>query len=133
MAHFAELIQKTDPTGFTTDKHWVVERVIVVDNSHVSADEALDGENWCSTFFGGGTWKQTSYNSTIRKNYAGPGYTYDEDRDAFIPPKPYNSWILNEETCRWDPPVVRPELTNEEIEDKKYYNWNEETQQWDLL
>ena len=67
MAHFAELIQKTDPTGFTTDLHWVVERVIVVDNSHVSADEALDGENWCSTFFGGGTWKQTSYNNNFRK------------------------------------------------------------------
>jgi len=78
-------------------------------------------------------WKQTSYNLNIRKNFAGAGYTYDEERDAFIPPKPYNSWILNEETCRWDPPVVRPELTNEQIEDKKYYNWNEETKQWDLL
>ena len=78
MAHFAELKQKTDPTGFTSDQHWVVDRVIVVDNTHVSADEALDGENWCSTFFGGGTWKQTSYNHNFRKTYAGIGFIFDQ-------------------------------------------------------
>jgi len=81
-------------------------------------------------------WKQTSYNTSkgshklggtpFRKNHAAVGYTYDEDRDAFIPQKPYASWILNEETCQWEAPVVEPD-------DGKNYNWNEETQQWDLI
>ena len=80
-------------------------------------------------------WKQTSYNTKggvhlnggtpLRKNYAGIGYSYDQTRDAFIPPKPYLSWTLNETTCLWDPPVVYPT-------DGKRYLWNEETQQWDL-
>ena len=80
-------------------------------------------------------WKQTSYNTKggvhlnggtpLRKNYAGIGYSYDQTRDAFIPPKPYLSWTLNETTCLWDPPVVYPT-------DGKRYNWNEETKQWDL-
>ena len=77
-------------------------------------------------------WKQTSYNSNIRKNFAGIGYTYDEDRDAFIAPKPYASWILNEETCQWEAPVAMPELTQEQIDNKNSYSWNEETKQWDL-
>jgi|TARA_E500000318_G_scaffold70788_1_gene65614 hypothetical protein len=82
-------------------------------------------------------WKQTSYNTRggvhvlggtpFRKNFAGIGYTYDEDKDAFIPPKPYPSWILNETTCLWEPPVVRPE--GEEI----LYTWNETNQTWDLI
>jgi len=62
----------------------------------------------------------------FRKNYAGVGYTYDETRDAFIPPKPYNSWTLNEDTCLWDAPIEYPTDGND-------YNWNEETQQWDLI
>ena len=95
MAHFAELKQKTDPTGFTSDLNWVVERVIVVDNKHVSADEALDGENWCSTFFGGGTWKQTSYNSNFRKQYAGKGYIFDPAKNKFLTQQPYASWSLD--------------------------------------
>ena len=80
-------------------------------------------------------WKQTSYNTKggvhllggtpLRKNHAGKGYTYDEDRDAFIAPKPFNSWTLNEETCLWEAPVALPDTENR-------YNWNEETQQWDL-
>jgi len=78
-------------------------------------------------------WKQTSYNSNIRKNFAGIGYTYDEDRDAFIAPKPYASWILNEETCQWNAPVAMPELTQEQIDNKNFYNWNEETTSWDLV
>ena len=92
-----------------------------------------------------GEWIQTSYNTrggvhydpetnepstdqskAFRKNYAGIGYTYDKTRDAFIPPKPYESWTLNEETCLWDSPVPYPE-------DGQIYNWNEETQTWDLL
>ena len=92
MAHFAELKQKKDPSGFTEDLHWVVERVIVVDNKHVSADEALDGENWCSTFFGGGTWKQTSYNSSFRKMYAGIGHIYDQAKNKFLIQQPFASW-----------------------------------------
>jgi len=81
-------------------------------------------------------WKQTSYNTRggvhvlggtpFRKNFAGIGYTYDEDKDAFIPPKPYPSWILNETTCLWEPPVVRPE-------GKEMYTWNETNQTWDLI
>jgi len=89
-----------------------------------------------------GEWIQTSYNTrggvhygqngepdggvALRKNYAGIGYTYDKTRDAFIPPQPYPSWTLNEETCLWDSPVPYPE-------DGQIYNWNEETQTWDLL
>lgn len=71
-------------------------------------------------------WKQTSYNGNIRKNFAGVGYTYDEDRDAFIPPKPYSSWILNETTCQWKAPVDKPE-------DGEKYNWNEETTAWEII
>jgi len=80
-------------------------------------------------------WKQTSYNThngihnnggiPFRKNFAGIGYTYDEQRDAFIPPKPYNSWVLNESTCNWDAPIPYPI-------DGQRYDWNEETQSWTL-
>jgi hypothetical protein len=80
-----------------------------------------------------GTWVQTSYNTQggvhllggtpLRKNYAGIGYTYDEARDAFIPPKPFNSWLLNETTCLWDAPVAYPT-------DGKFYTWNEDNQEW---
>ena len=124
MAHFAELKQKTDPTGFTTDLHWVVERVIVVDNSHVSADEALDGENWCSTFFGGGTWKQTSYNSNFRKQYAGKGYIFDTAKNKFLTPQPFASWSLDENDD-WKAPVAHPtDLTDKRI------SWDEAGQKW---
>jgi len=88
-------------------------------------------------------WKQTSYNTIagihrsggtpFRKNHANIGYTYDEDRDAFIPPKPFNSWILNETTCQWEAPVVRPTLTQEQIDNNNFYVWNEEQQNWDLI
>jgi hypothetical protein len=82
-----------------------------------------------------GEWIQTSYNTKggqhpegrpLRKNYAGIGYTYDRVRDAFIPPKPFASWLLNEDTCLWDPPVAYPT-------DGKRYRWNEQTQQWDKI
>ena len=81
-------------------------------------------------------WKQTSYNTSggvhqlggtpFRKNYAGRGYTYDEDRDAFIPKNPYPSWTLNEETCQWEAPSARPD-------DDKFYEWNETTKSWDEI
>jgi len=83
-----------------------------------------------------GQWIETSYNTRggvhktggtpLRKNFAGIGYTYDEDRDAFIPPKPFNSWTLNETTCLWDPPVAYPT-------DGQRYTWNETNQTWDLV
>ena len=71
-------------------------------------------------------WKQTFIDGSQRKNYAGIGFTYDQTRDAFIPKKPYNSWILNEETCQWEAPVALPDTENR-------YNWNESTTSWDLV
>tara|TARA_R110002051_G_scaffold159830_1_gene231302 strand:- start:141 stop:491 length:351 start_codon:yes stop_codon:yes gene_type:complete len=71
-------------------------------------------------------WKQTSYNGNIRKNFAGIGYKYDQTRNAFIAPKPYPSWILNETTCRWEAPVAYPDDDND-------YNWNEQNKTWDLF
>ena len=73
-----------------------------------------------------GEWIETSYNGSIRKNFAGIGFTYDKDRDAFIPPKPFASWLLDEETCRWEAPVPYPNDGNQ-------YRWNEETQSWELI
>lgn len=84
-------------------------------------------------------WKQTSYNThggvhnkggtPLRKNHAGIGYTYDEDRDAFIPPKPFKSWVLNEDTCLWEAPVAKPTT---ELEENEYYFWNESIINWEI-
>jgi len=87
-------------------------------------EQEVNGIDFLTKLTGWAIWKQTSYNNNIRKNHAGIGYTYDEDRDAFIPIKPYNSWVLNETTCNWDPPVAKPTLGR--------YNWNETNQTWDL-
>ena len=84
------------------------------------------GIEFLTNLHGWAVWKQTSYNGNFRKNHAGIGYTYDEDRDAFIPKKPYNSWILNETTCLWEAPIAYPD-------DGKIYLWNEETTSWDLV
>lgn len=111
MSHWAEI-----------DENNVVLRVLVGDNNDPNGDE---GYKWLVDNLGG-NWVKTSYNATIRKNYAGIGYTYDEGRDAFIPPKPFASWTLNEDTCRWDPPVAYPE-------DGGLYNWNEDTTSWDAV
>ena len=129
MAHFAELIQRKDPTGHTEDTHWVVERVVVVGNEHAPVDEGPEGENWCSTFFGGGTWKQTSYNHNFRKMYAGKGYTYDFDRNVFLYPQPYASWSLDDNND-WKAPVANP--TNEGPDAENPYNvsWDEDNQRW---
>lgn len=107
MAHFAEL-----------DENNIVTRVLVTDN-----DFPNEGYDWLIDTFGG-TWVQTSYNATIRKNFAGVGFTYDEDRDAFIAPKPFESWALDEETCKWVAPVAYPT-------DGKIYTWNEENTNWE--
>lgn len=89
-------------------------------------DEAVDGISDWETYYGnlrGQICKRTSYNNNIRKNYAGIGFTYDEDRDAFIPPKPYESWVLDEQTCRWEAPVPYPE-------DGLVYEWDETELDW---
>lgn len=114
MAHFAEL-----------DANNVVLRVIVVHNNELmdnGQESEAKGISFCQSLFGG-NWKQTSYNATIRKNYAGQGFTYDAQRDAFIPPKPFSSWLLNETTCQWDSPVPYPA-------DDKRYVWDEAQQNW---
>ena len=109
----------------------VIEVVTVHNNELLDAngvEQEVNGVNFLTTLTGWAIWKQTSYNNNIRKNYAGIGYTYDEDRDAFIPPKPYPSWTLNEDTCLWEPPTPRPN----EAETKLDYVWNEETLSWDV-
>jgi hypothetical protein len=115
MAHFCQL-----------DSNNVVLQVIVVSNADTSTAQGEEKESigiaFCERLLGG-TWVKTSYNGNIRKNYAGIGYTYDKDRDAFIPPKPFNSWVLNESTCRWDAPVAMPT-------DNKMYTWDENTVNW---
>ena len=104
--------------------------VLSVNNEVLKDANGVEQENLGIDFLtkltGWAIWKQTSYNNNIRKNYAGVGMTYDEDRDAFIPKKPFNSWILNEDTCRWDAPVVKPN-------DGQNYNWNETIQNWELV
>lgn len=118
MAHFAEINASNEVT-----------RVVVVANNELldgNGDEQESlGATFCNTLFGG-TWKQTSYNGNIRKNYAGIGFKYDSTRDAFIPPKPYASWTLNETTCLWEPPTAMPD-------DGNMYKWNESTTSWDQI
>ena len=102
-------------------------------------DDGLEAELCART---GDKYVQTSYNTSggvhrlggtpLRKNYAGIGYTYDEQRDAFIPPKPYASFILNEDTCLWEPPIIKPELTEAEVLAGSFYRWDEETLEWIL-
>lgn len=117
MAHFAEL-----------DSNNVVLRVVVVDNKDTADANGVEKEHigaaFCERLFGG-TWKQTSYNGTIRKHYAGVGYAYNSVRDAFIPPQPYPSWALDDD-ANWQPPVAMP--TNDQR-----YSWNESTQTWDAV
>jgi len=114
MAHFAEL-----------DANNIVLRVIVVHNNELmdnGQESEAKGIAFCQSLFGG-NWIQTSYNANIRKNYAGIGYAYDPTRDAFIPPKPFASWLLNEDTCQWQAPVPYPT-------DGKRYSWDESTLSW---
>ena len=108
----------------------IVEQVISINNAVITdangAEQEQLGNDFINNLYGSrDVWKQTSYNGNIRKNFAAIGYSYDQTRDAFIPPKPYNSWILNETTCLWEAPVALPDTENR-------YNWNEETTTWDL-
>lgn len=114
MAHFAKL-------GVGN----IIERVEVVSND-IATDEQT-GVDFLNNLYGTrDTWKQTSYNGNIRKNFAGIGFSYDQTRDAFIPPKPFDSWTLDEDTCLWEAPVAYPD-------DGQNYEWNESTKQWDLV
>jgi len=112
MAHFAELKAMTDPTGFTSDAHQIVQRVVVVGNECVPSDEHVDGETWCINFFKGGIWKQTSYNHNFRKQYAGIGMVYDPVKNKFLSPQPYASWSLDA-SDDWQAPITYPTVTEE--------------------
>ena len=114
----------------------VVEQIVVVSNDVATSEQA--GVEFLHNLYKNDrvVWKQTSYNTysgqhrlggtPFRKNYAGIGYTYDQQRDAFIEPKIFDSWVLNEETCQWEAPIAKPE-------DDQDYMWNETTRQWDLI
>ena len=133
MAHFAELESKTDPTGFTSDTHLVVKRVVVVGNDVVPSDEHVDGETWCINFFGGGTWKQTSYNNNFRKQYAGVGYVYNTSKNKFLLPQPYASWSLNS-SDDWKAPITYPSVIDDGEENPNWFYrifWNESAYQAD--
>ena len=113
MSHWAEI-----------DSNNIVLRVLVGDNN-----EPDEGEAFMKSL--GGTWVKTSYNAAtngFRKNYAGIGYSYDTGRNAFIPPKPFESWVLNEETCQWDAPKPRPDSIDGEM-----WNWNETNLEWEIV
>lgn len=111
MAHFAEL-----------DENNIVKQVLVIPN-----EQEHRGQDFCANDLGlGGRWIQTSYNSNIRKNFAGIGHYYDETLDAFIPPKPFESWILNTTKCVWESPIPYPT-------DGELYEWNEQLQEWEQV
>ena len=129
MAHFVKL----------DDDNKVIQGIVVNNADTADADGVEDesiGIAFCRKLLGG-TWKRTSYNTRggehkldgtpFRKNYAGKGYSYDEDRDAFIPPKPYDSWLLDDDTCQWSAPVPMPDDAGPD----KRYTWNEDEQKWE--
>jgi hypothetical protein len=128
MANFA----KIGLNGKVIEVQSVVNEVLHDANG---VEQEVNGIDFLTKLTGWAVWKQTSYNTRggvhltdgtpLRKNHAGIGYTYDEDKDAFIPPKPFNSWTLNETTCLWEAPVAYPDDDND-------YTWNESTQTWDL-
>lgn len=110
MAHYA----------FLDENNIVTEVIVGIDETELI--EGLNPEIWYGNFRGQ-TCKRTSYNGNIRKNYAGIGYTYDAERDAFIPPKPFESWTLDEATCHWEAPVAKPD-------NDKMYTWDEQSLSW---
>ena len=134
MAHFAEI-------NLGNNNEYVVSRVVVIDNINILDSDGNESEEVGATFMHnllGGMWKQASYNtnfgkhydqegnedgSGFRKNMPGIGWVYDSTRDAFIEPESFAGWILNESTCRWEPPVAHPE-------DGKIYKWDEDTTNW---
>lgn len=127
MAHFAKI-----------DENNVVTQVIVVDNKditdpHTGQEDEILGIAFCKKLLGG-NWVQTSYNNNLRVRYAGIGYTYNRALDAFVPPKPFESWVLNNETADWESPVgPAPALTEEETSAFSRYEWDEENGAWNLV
>jgi len=127
MAHFAKI-----------DENNVVTQVIVVDNKditdpHTGQEDEILGIAFCKKLLGG-NWVQTSYNNNLRVRYAGIGYTYNRALDAFVPPKPFESWVLNNETADWESPVgPAPALTEEETSAFSRYEWDEENGAWKLV
>jgi hypothetical protein len=127
MAHFCQL-----------DENNIVTQVIVVGNDDCTDSNGAEVESigvaFCQKLLGADTnWKQTSYNNSIRVRYAGIGYSYNAELDAFIAPKPFASWILNEETADWESPVgAAPALTEAQVTALSYYTWDEENGEWDL-
>lgn len=119
MAHFAKL-----------DENNVVLSVNVVNNEVIDnlpfPESEPIGIKFLTDLYNYPLWKQTSYSASFRKNYAGIGYVYDASLDAFIPPKPYPSWLLNTNTCQWEAPIPYPS-------DGKMYVWNESTLSWVLV
>ena len=150
MAHFAKINENNIVTKVIT-----ISNDVLIDNNGEEQEQL--GIDFLNNLYKTDNviWKKTSYNThngkhyysnesgervesddqskAFRKNYAGLGYTYDATRDAFIPPKPYNSWILNETTCKWEAPVIRPTLTEEQLKNGNSYVWNETNQTWDLI
>jgi len=131
MAHFSKL-------GIGN----IIETVVVVSNDIATTEQA--GVEFLQNLYNDrAVWKQTSYNTyggqhlsggtPFRKNYGGKGMIYDQTRDAFITPKPFESWILNETTCLWEAPISKPELTQEQIDNNNYYVWNETNTSWELV
>ncbi len=109
----------------------IIDNVISINNSVITDSNGIEQEQLGVDFINKlyntrDVWKQTSYNRTFRKNFASIGFQYDQTRDAFIAPKPFNSWVLNEDTCKWESPIPYPQDNNE-------YKWNEQNQSWDLI
>ena len=119
MAHFAKLNENNE----VIEVHCVHNNELLVDGVEVE-DKGI--EFLVTWGHGYPFWKQTSYNATIRKNFAGIGYKYDPTRDAFIPPQPFTSWTLDEQTCQWNPPISYP------TDDRQYF-WDEELKEWKIL
>lgn len=154
MAHFAELdknnivlrvivvdnincikesVRMAQPTLTQSSLKSISGNIVSVNKAGTSEKENIDWEDetvgivYCKSIFGVNTiWIQTSYSGGIRKNYAGIGYIYDSKRDAFIPPQQYKSWVLDEVTCQWEPPVKYPN-------DGRIYNWNEDKLVWEIV
>jgi len=125
MAHFAKL-----GTGN------IIEQVILINNSVITDSNGIEQEKLGVDFINKlyntrDVWKQTSYNNNIRKNFAAIGYTYDQTRDAFIAPKPFKSWILNEDTCKWESPISSPSSYTNEQNKLVQFRWNENILNWE--
>lgn len=126
MAHFAQI-----------DYENKILQVLVVRNEDILDQDGHENEQvgieFLKSIFGPTTrWVQTSYNNNFRHRYAGVGMVYNTEHDVFLYPQPYPSWVLNTETYEWDPPAPQPELTQEQRDSAKYYEWDEDIKEWVL-